>query len=233
MRERDVRYAAFLDELEKIALTSRDVPSETPITTSTDELLKNLQPGDIIATKFTHPPLFSNTKRTEWFQRLKGAPKDLAKWTHLGLYVGDGKIRHIYPPFKGRGLEAGFRGRNVLRDQSVKRLENIGREFLVMRPQASEETKQEAVRRSAELKGETEFNVTDMLRAGFWAKAGEKGEAKKLTKEDMQRAICTAVPAYAYPTFDFGHGKSIKTLMPSDVLAHRRLTPVIAYSDEG
>jgi hypothetical protein len=228
---RSTTYQAFFDELEKIALSSEDVPAETPITTSTAELVAAMQPGDIIATKLTKAPLWSNPKRTEWFQRIKGAPKDLAKWTHLGVYVGDGKLRHIYPPFKQDG-RLGLASDSLLRDQSIRKLERIGREFLVMRPQTSDEIKQEAVHRSEEIKGTTTYNTLDMLRAGFWSGEGEKGEAKKMSPDEMKKAICTAVPAYAYPTFDFGHGKSIKTLMPSDVLVHRKLTPIIAYSDE-
>ena len=221
-------YQAFFDELQKIALSEKDVPEGTEITTSTDELISKMRPGDIIATKFTKPSLLDSpeSKVIEWLQQIRNVPRDLSSWTHTGIYAGDGKIRHMTRPFEGKD-GYGPASKSTIRDQSIKRLESIGKEFLIMRPQVTNADKQKALHRLKDLKGVT-YNTINALRAGFWTMEKDKAPHK----EKPKTTICTEAVTYAYPMLNFGHTKSVKTLLPSDILVHRKLTPVIAYSDE-
>jgi hypothetical protein len=225
-----IKQAAFLDELEKIALKSMEVPKGTPIAHSKEEFLSQLEPGDIIATKPSNPSWLSHSPYIQLAQRFRGAKKDAQSWTHVGLYVGDGKIRHTYLPFKGKELNA-LGGEMTLRDQLVSKLKGLGREFLVLRPNVDNEKKQEAVERSSKIKG-LPFSKLDLLRAGFWPRITDlEGVPTKLNKKVIQSAICTAVPAMAYPSIDFAPGKHHKTLMPSDIVGSNRVSSVVAYSE--
>jgi hypothetical protein len=218
-------YQAFFDELTKIALSEADVPEGTRITNSLDTMKRLAKPGDIVATKGSKVPLLSASNAIVLFQKLRGAPDDISKWNHTGIYIGDGTIRHSYPGFKTPvQLQPDFTSK--VRDQTIDRLEGLGRDFLIMRPQVPTAQKAEALERSADVKG-TPFSITDFVRAGFCPKKGHSSEVKK----EFNESICTAIIAHAYPSINFGHGKSIKTLMPSDIISNRKLKPIIAYTE--
>jgi len=220
--EGDTEKAAFLDELRKIAALQPEEVGEVEITQDPDEFTSKLQPGDVIVTRGNR----RLSRIISLVQRVKGLPKERAMWTHSGLYLGDGKMRHAHLPIIGRGM--GMGGSKV-RDHRIEAVHNLGVDFLALRPEVPEEERGEAITRSNDLLGK-KFSTWALTRAGFLPKMEWK--SKELKEKNLpENVICTSVVGYSYPKVQFGPPmRSIHNLMPAEVAGSPKLAPVAALS---
>jgi len=215
---------SFTDELIKISeVNYSHTRKGVRITGSTDEFMEHLQPGDIIATKFSGKPDLI-AKAIGMAQKIKGFSKEVSSWTHLGMYVGDGKIRHAYTGL--RSFKAS--GKSKVRDHKVKTLASVGRDMLILRPSATLKSKLKAVKRTDDLLGK-EYSTKKALRTVIFPGASNKKEFTDLPSD----IICTAIPAYGYSKMLFGKGKSIHNLLPGEFVTAKNIKQILAYSKEG
>jgi hypothetical protein len=223
--------AGFADELsklsgddqEKTALVDKThVRGGTSITDDLDSFIGKLEPGDIILTKGSLGKKRFINKAIDSFQKLRGASDKAKEWTHSGIYLGDGRIRHSYVPIKGNSLGS----ESKVRDHSLKRFTAVGRDILALRPKRSKGERKKAVSRSADLKNR-KFNIVNLVRAGVLPKKKSPDETQ--LDNVPNSIICTNLVGYAYPKVDFGE-KSIETLMPSDIADNKSLRSIAAFS---
>jgi len=214
--------SSFQDELAKIAGAPGSVVA--PPTTSFKDFKKKLRPGDIVLAKRVEPAIKSDIVNI--FQRIRNKNSPLSDWTHAGLYIGDGKIRHSYTPYKGMSKAVGESGYQV-RDQDMDFLrEKRNAEFMAFRPKLPAKERQQAVKRSEEYRG-LAYATMDAIRAGVLP-AKRKDEEKAPGK-----LICTAVPAFAYSDEELVPGKSRRHILPIDFALSKKLKPVATLEKEG
>jgi len=214
--------STMAEELWKIAaVTSKQVPEGAKVTKSLKQFQRLARPGDILLSRVHGPQGFS--RLISITQRIrKGGP--LSAWTHAGLYVGKGKIRHSYERTKGRQFVSDTM---QVRDQSLGALDKVGRDFLLLRPNVSADERKLALKRTKGLLGK-KYTFTSAARAAVKpAKKSEKDVAVA-----PQKIICTAVPAFGYPLIDFAREKSLRHMLPVDYIKSDDVEPVAVYSSE-
>ena len=218
----------FIDELTKISMEKRarvtkdEVTKGTNITEELPDFLKKLRPGDILLSKGSLKSSMTFGGITKRFQKLRGASDKARNWTHAGVYIGDGKIRHAYAGVVGKGLV----GKQRVRDHKLKTFVRLGRDMLAVRPEVPKGAAASAVSRAKDLSGRS-FSNFKIMKAGVLPDARKKGETQK---ENLPEGIiCTSLVGYVYPKLRF-KGKSIHTLMPSDIVDHKKMVPVAAFS---
>lgn len=152
-----------------------------------EDLEGRLQPGDIILTK-------ANDARTETFslgkQLWSGISKFFNKgndWGHAGLYIGNGRILHMYDKL----YQNRFGQDRTVRIHQLRALANKQRDMLVLRPDVTEKEKQRAIQRAKLLLGAT-YGKWKFIRTGLFPGSSDPNEIP-------EKIICSAVPAYAYP----------------------------------
>jgi len=187
----------------------------TPITKSLSSFKNELRPGDIILTKQPNAPLYKKLARG-----LMGR----GSWSHTGVYIGDGKVLHWYGPLR---KSQGRRGSSYIRQHSLKALAagKKGRDFMAVRPKniTDEERKKARENLSVLKKQIKKYNIADFVRAAL----SPKGE--EYLREEINSAICTAIPALAYKNRSFAN-KSPLHLKPVDFLSSPETNEVAAYS---
>lgn len=219
-----VMLSSFLDELRKIAALHQDQVGDVKIFQDPSSFASKLRPGDVIVTRGGG---IGVSKLISAFQKAKGMPEDKAMWTHAGIYIGDGKLRHSHLPVKGRGL--GWSAK--VRDHQIGTIQDLGADFLALRPDVSKEERQEAVDRSTKMLGKR-FSIGALLRAGILPKTAWKSRELKDTNLP-ENVICTSVVGYSYPKIQFGPVlKSIHHLMPAEIVGSPKLTPIAALSSQ-
>lgn len=222
-----VKQAAFVDELKKIALvTKSQVRRGTEVTEDFDDFLNKLEPGDILVTKGSLGTKGAISHLIDAFQEVRGADKKVSQWTHAGLYLGDGKIRHSYFPLT-EGKKSALN--NKVRDQSLKGITRLGRDILALRPRKGSKERSKAVTLSKDMKNK-KFNWLNLVRAGVLPKRRSKTETQL---DNVPNAIiCTNLVGYSYPKVKFHPTKSIETLMPSDIVSSKKVKSVAAFSSD-
>jgi len=236
--EKTAWLEGFIDELSKLAedaehlgdsgllktsmVTADQVAKGTDVVDTLPEFLNRLKPGDVLLSKGSLSSPITFGEITKHFQKLRGASEEAHNWTHAGIYLGKGKIRHAYAGVFGKRLK----GKQRVRDHKLKTFVRLGRDLLAVRPKMSDESMKEAVKRAKDLHGRSFSNIK-ILKAGFLPDARQEGETKK---ENLPTSvICTSLVGYAYPKLRFKN-KSIHTLMPSDIVDHKKMAPVAAFS---
>lgn len=209
--------------IKQAAIQEGDLPAGTPVALRFDSLLKQIKPGDVIVTKPTLAVTNYLHRGIEAFQRLRG--KEMSRWTHTAIAVGDGNIIHASKGIKGGKMHD---DPGHVRQHTLKAFVGAGRDVLVLRPQVSKEEKAEAIARATDLKG-VAFSKADIIRSGFAPAKKEEGELKQPPPDAI---ICTGTVAYSYPTIEFSKSTSYKNLMPADIASAKTLKPIVAYSKE-
>lgn len=200
------------------AIRSTDTRRGTPIVSNLSSLEKRMRPGDIILTKPGDAvrPFMDNL--TAWWLG--------NRWTHAGVYTGNGNVTHLYENLQGRK----FQGMDTakVREHKPETLAAMNRDMLILRPKVPKEEKQEAVLRAKAMRG-TPFKATDILRAAFFRRTLPTDRAEAVPKS----VICTAIPAFAYPRRLFSKRYSRTTLNPRDYYDSPLVKHIAAFSEEG
>lgn len=178
-----------------------------------DQFQKKLKLGDIIVTK---PAEDAKGFLSGAISKITGSP-----WTHSGLYLGSGKVVHMYPGIQGKSTT----GMHGLKVHSLKSLRNIDRGLLALRPHASLKKRKQASKFIQNMK-DVKFSFSDLLHAGFLP-----GKKKNQQPEKIHAAICSGIVALAYPHIDFRKGKSPLHVRPSDFVKSRA-TKLIAQFEK-
>jgi hypothetical protein len=219
--EKQAMWSAFVDELTKIAELNKD-QVKVKVTEDPAKFVSKLKPGDILMTRSDKRFL---SKVISSVQKARGVESPLANWSHVGVYVGDGKVRHAHLPIMGHGLGVGSK----VRDHAIDAVYRTGVDFLALRPDVPKSEREEAVARSEDLLGRS-YDSSMALRASLFPV--EEWKSKELKKKNLpEGVICTSVAGYSYPKIQFGPTmRSIHSLMPSDVVASSKLKPIVALS---
>lgn len=194
--------------------------SLSPTAVSIKDLKKKLKVGDIILTK----PRSGPSGRPKSFlsriiSKVGGSP-----WTHGGVYIGDGKVQHLYPAVLGKSLKP--KSRHKLRTHSLKTIDTLGNDILALRPKVEKKVRDTSVERLKKLKNVT-YDYIDFVRAGFFPEKLDKRE--KRTLDDLDTAICTGVVAAIYPNLDFRSGMSALHVRPGDIATSSAVKPIASF----
>lgn len=196
------------------------VAAPVQLASTVDDLEGKLQPGDIVLTK-------ANDAQTETFGLGKDLWSSISKlfnkgneWGHAGLYMGNGKVIHMYDKL----YQNRFGQEKSVRIHQLRALANKQRDMLVLRPDVTEKQKQRALQRARMLIG-AEYGNWSLLRTGLFP-------GKSDINQVPEKVICSAVPAYAYPNINFREGAGYEYVRPADFFDNPRLSQVLAYSSE-
>ncbi len=205
----------LLLKLATVTRDTKDVRKKTPIVDTMKELKKKLKPGDILVSK-------PNDAGSNIFSGAISFFTD-SPWTHSSVYLGGGKVYHMYPKIKGKGAI----GAHAMRTHKIETLERINRDVLAVRPDVTAKAKKNALK---VLKGMSDvtYSAWDLLRAGFWP-----GRRQKNSPDTPEEAICSGVIAMAYPKIDFRKGKSRLHVRPSDFARNKKVKQIAAFSNTG
>lgn len=195
---------AFANELEKIGKAKS---IEDPA-----KLERILRPGDILYTKprkidkLTHKAFYAIESR------IQGSP-----FTHVGLYVGDGKIVDAGSWRKGQ-RDAGMKVHEIPLDQFTDRYS-----FKVLRVATTPKKKQEAVSYAKKQVGK-DFNLKGMLRLVL----PFKGQAENRDRKDAAESFfCSELVANAYNGVNIAKERHLHHVWPGDI-AKSPLTKTVA-----
>jgi uncharacterized protein YycO len=199
-----VMLEAFANELEKIgAAKAIDDPKE---------LEKILKPGDILYTrpknidKLTHKAFYALESS------IQGSP-----YTHVGLYVGDGKIVDAGSWRKGQG-DSTMKVHEVPLSKFTDRYS-----FKVLRVAASSAKKRDAVAYAKKQVGK-EFNLKGMFRLIL----PFKGQADNRDRKDAAESFfCSELVANSYNGVNIAKERHLHHVMPGDI-AKSPLTKTVA-----
>lgn len=194
----------FADELEKIGKAKS---IEDP-----EHLERILRPGDILYTKprkidkLTHKAFYAVESR------IQGSP-----YTHVGIYVGDGKIVDAGSWRKG-GKDSSMAVHKVPLKEFTDRYS-----FKVLRVDTSKADKQEAVDYAKKQVGK-DFNLTGMLRLVM----PFKGKAENSERKDAAESLfCSELVANAYHGVNIAKDRHRHHVWPGDI-AKSPLTKTVA-----
>lgn len=185
---------AFANELEKIASA---LAIEDP-----EKLERVLKPGDILYTKprnidkLTHKAFYAIEKR------IQGSP-----YTHVGLYVGDGKIVDAGSWRKGQ-RDSGMKVHEIPLSQFTDRYS-----FKVLRVDTTPTKKQDAVAYAKDQVGK-DFNMRGMLRLLL----PFKGQADNRDRKDAAESFfCSELIANSYNDVNIAKDRHLHHIMPGDI----------------
>lgn len=180
-----------------------------------------LQPGDIILTRPSNTSHEIQARNDPFLMMLAPLVKavDGGRWVHAALYAGNGKVIHAK-----RGLEGEDPSAQV-REQPLEAFRDAMSDLMVVRPKVSLKARKAAVKRARSTIG-TPYNVWDVVRAGLAPQHVSGAE------EWPDRAICTAVPGYAYPQIPWRPGVSIRHIRPNDYIRPPYADRIIAYTPD-
>lgn len=199
--------AAFVDELLKIAehKTFDDVKA----------LEKTLRPGDILYTK---PRKVDGLAMKAFYaieKRIQGSP-----YTHVGLYVGDGKVVDAGAWKHPRTGEGATKVNLVPLSRVADRYS-----FKVLRVKTSPKRRQAAADYAKEQVGK-DFNLKGMFRLVLPFK-GRAEERDRLRKDLNESFFCSELVANSYEGQNLAKEKHFHHVMPGDI--HRSpLTKTVA-----
>lgn len=193
-----------------------------PEAQSWDQVVSALKPGDIILTKPSDESYNTKTRSDPFLMALAPLVKvvDHGAWVHAALYAGKGKVIHAK-----RGLETDADRSAQTREQNVDVFRDAMDDLIVLRPRVPSSERKAAVQRARSTLG-TPYNAWDIVRAGL---APEHVEGPE---EWPDKAICTAVPAYAYPQIAWRPGISLRHTRPNDFIRSPLTQHVIAYTPD-
>lgn len=185
--------AAFADEIEKIAAASIDDP---------EELKKILKPGDILYTK---PRKIDKLHHKAFYaieSRIQGS-----KYTHVGLYAGDGKVIDAGDWRKGNANSMAVH--EVPIDTFTDRYK-----FKVLRVKTTPGEKKDAVEYAEKQVGKP-FNLKGMFRLvlPFKGKAGKERDRK----DAAESFFCSELVANAYGGLGIAKERHLHHIMPGDI----------------
>lgn len=206
-------YRAFAGELQKIA---------EAVVSSVKDLKRNLQPGDILVTTMN--------PRKDWGS-MSGNLGDLifrmgsrgiqGDYTHVGMYVGDGRVVEMRDRMHNHKLE------NSLRNLSAK----------VVRPEIPARARQRAAQRMKDLSHEmrdAEYSSPTFLARMIAANVLPKKIMGDGMDEIERKALtCSGIVAHAYgDKVDFSDGKKGPGyVMPKDILRSNHTKVVATYDN--
>lgn len=209
----DARYAAFVEECEKIA---------AEVVRSRSELEKHLKPGDILVTTNapTHHGGSLAGRLADRFLKF-GIRTVYGDAGHAAIYTGDGKTVEMSSTLKHWDLSNSTRGKDVH----------------VFRPDADSETRK-AVARALVLKAKKQGKEIQYVPPSTLAKAlveefvGRKVYDDKTSPAgEDQRYTCTNVIAAAYKAHgvDLAPKKTVALVSPTDFIKSERTSKVVSY----
>lgn len=194
---------AFAEELEKLA--------SIKVVEGPRELENLLKPGDILATKPKDDFLRKGPLRHKLLRPLLTMFQGVDH-THVGLYVGDGKV-----------VDAGEWG-GKSRVTSVPLNTYLKRyDLKVLRVKATAGEKRDAVDYAKEQVGKP-FSLKKMIRLAL-----PVSKDNKRSRESAKSMFCSELIANAYATKGFGEGRLTKHVRPVDI-QRSPLTKTIAIT---
>lgn len=183
---------AFADELQKLA----------QVVTDKEQIEKVLKPGDVL---YTQPRKIDKLRHKAFYaveSRIQGSP-----YTHVGLYVGNGRI--IDAGAWSKGDESSMAVHKVPLETFTDRYR-----FKVLRVKATPKQRQDAVQ-YAEAQVGKEFNTKGMLRLVLPFKGKQVGQRAR--KEQAESFFCSELIANAYNDVGIAKDKKLEHIMPGDI----------------
>ena len=205
-----------VEYMEKLAvIRSSDLRGGTPVYSDISEFKKKLKPGDIVLMKHT-------ARKPHWTARLVEKVTG-SRWSHVGVYTGNGKITHFYGGI--HGWKAKGPSDAKIRTHEVETIPKIRREMFAVRPKVSPAERRAALKRIKAMPQDMTYSYPSWLRAGLFQKRIPKDAREELGSS----ATCSAVPAFAYPALQFKPRISRHHLRPEDFKRSRHVTTVAAF----
>ncbi len=193
--------------------------AEVASVSSVDDLKKTLQVGDILYTK----PRENEGVLHKAFYAVESAVQG-SPYTHVGLYVGDGKIVDAGEWKSGRKTEHSTGVHAVDLDTFVDRYN-----FKVLRVDAPSDTKQDAAAYAKNQVGK-EFNFKGMFRLALPFQ-GSPEKKDRLRKDLAESFFCSELVANAYSPVNLAAKKKLHHIMPGDIY-RSSLTKTVAQYDK-
>lgn len=229
-REKIAEKVQTRGRIKQATIESNQVRAGTPVVGSLKRFERKLLPGDIIISKIGDPKralggskILSGTIKA--YDALSGAKHP--GWGHTALYVGDGKIQHLYDEKLRRGSVVDSSpnpGTSILVKDSLNILDTQGYDLLALRPRSGGE---QAVATLNELSKQPltmtsgKF-VRNLLRTGLTPVGGDS----------LQDAVCSGVIGAAFPPDAIAASRKPFSIRPKDMLESRKLRHLVAYENQ-
>jgi len=181
----------------------------------TKKFLEHLEPGDIILTSANESKAGVGEKIWNTLSKITTG----SKWTHAGIYVGEGKMLHSYEGIKSFGQYVPGSKKKV-RIHSVNSMAKLNKDMLAVRPDVKQKEREKAVNTAKTLVG-----IPYSDRNLYLAALGGGGIREEIVKKPKS-SICTGILGFVYDKLDFRKGKARKYLRPIDFLKSNQTTPV-------
>lgn len=209
-------WNGFLDEIQKTAaIAQRDLPDGVPISDSFAEFKKKFKPGDVFVSKPDSPGIKSRIIALRQF--VGGNPH--YRWSHSGLYLGNGKILHASIPLDGEGP-------SEVREESVDALNRGKLDVMILKPKAALDIRKSAISKAKKFLG-LPYGTQHLVGVTLGLPLGND------PVEDPEALLCTAVPAVAYPQLEITkEQKSRLHLLPTDLINSDDFIAAAAYSQK-
>lgn len=208
-------WNSFFDELEKLsAIAPRDLPKGVEVKSSFDDFKRELQPGDVFISKPSTPGWKS---RIIAFRQMIGLNANY-RWSHSGMYLGDGKVIHASIPASGKP------GPSEVRVEHIDDLNKGKLDLMILKPKVAPTWRTKAVSIAKKLEG-LAYDSKALIGVTLGLPLGND------PIKDPEALLCTAVPAIAYPQLEITEEqKSRRHLLPIDLIHSKDFTPTVAFS---
>lgn len=215
--------------IKQATIESKQVRAGTPVVDSLNLFERKLLPGDIILSKIGDPNRAPGSSKAlsgtiKAYDVLSGAKHP--GWGHTALYVGDGKIQHLYDKkFRRKTLvdSSPDAGASIIVKDTLNVFDTQGYDLLALRPKSGGEqavaTLNELAKRPLTMTS-GKF-VRNLLRTGLTPIGGK----------DPHDAVCSGIIGAAFPPNAIDASRKPLSLRPKDMLESRKVKHLVAYEN--